>query len=460
MKILIDLISKYRFLYLLSLIFVGGIAGSLQAQQIAFPSAEGYGRFAQGGRGGDVYTVSNLNDDGEGSLRYGIENMEGPRTIVFAVSGTIQSKSPIEISKSFLTIAGQTAPGDGICIKDYGLKFTDVHNVIMRYIRLRMGDQNKGDSSGADCITANDVSDVIFDHISAGWGIDAIQDTRRSGNFTLQWSIYGETLHNTIHYEGAPHSKLGSYRECTNSISVHHNLLHSTHARHPSLVGGNPDAITDFRNNLIYNSGGQTNMGKSNTHVINNYYKQGPDTKTDIFPLRVKTKTRGEGWPMGYVSGNIFPWSEEYTNDNFSAIQYKQQDGEKYLSFTREEWELPNELVLADDKPLTQTAEGAYDLVLKYAGASISRDSNDERIINEVNTSTGKIPDSQDEVGGWPILKSLPALKDSDKDGMPDDWEKANKLNPSDPDDRNGDDDKDGYTNLEEYINSLTLEHN
>ncbi len=429
----------------------------LQAQQLSFPGAEGYGRFAQGGRGGDVYTVTNLEDDGAGSLRYGIENQNGPRTIVFAISGTIELQSEIRIDKSYLTIAGQTAPGDGICFQHYGLKMKGVHDIIMRYIRVRMGDQNKGTSSGADCITADNSTDIIFDHISAGWGIDAIQDTRGTGNFTLQWSIYGETLHNTIHYEGFPHSKLGSYRECTNSMSVHHNLLHSTFARHPSLGGGNPDAILDFRNNLIYNSGGQTNMGKSNTHVINNYYKQGPDTKTENLPLRVKSKTRGEGWPKGYVSGNIFPWNSEWTDDNFSAIQYI-QNGDKYLSFTREEWALPNELVSGDDKPETQSASEAYDLVLLFAGASKSRDSNDDRIINEVKTSTGKVPDSQDEVGGWPALKSLPAPEDADKDGMPDDWETSNGLNPNDADDRNGDANKDGYTNLEEYINSLTIE--
>jgi len=438
----------------LGFVFVIGLAGTMHAQQIAFPGAEGYGRFAKGGRGGDVYIVTNLNDDGAGSLRYGIESMEGPRTIVFAVSGNIELQSEIRIEKSYLTIAGQTAPGDGICLKHYGLKINKVHDIIMRYIRLRMGDQNKGTSSGADCITADNSSDIIFDHISAGWGIDAIQDTRGTGNFTLQWSIYGETLHNTIHYEGAPHSKLGSYRECTNNISVHHNILHSTFSRHPSLGGGVPDAIMDFRNNIIYNSGGKTNLGQSQNNAINNYYKQGPDTKTYEYPMRVKTKTKGEGWPKGYVSGNVFTWSNEYTNDNFSAIQYK-QDGDKYLSFTREEWVLPNELVFGEDRPLTQTAEGAYELVLLHAGASNSRDSNDERIINEVKNSTGRIPDSQSEVGGWPTLNSLPAPQDTDQDGMPDVWETEKGLNPADAEDRNGDRNLDGYTNLEEYLYSL-----
>jgi len=418
-------------------------------QQIAFPGAEGYGRFAKGGRGGDVYVVTNLDDDGAGSLRYGIENMNGPRTIIFAVSGTIELKSAINIEKSYLTIAGQTAPGDGICLKDYGLKFNDVHDIIMRYIRIRHGDLNKPDVTGDDCITTNDVSDIIFDHISVGWGIDAIHDLRRGGNFTLQCSIYGETLHNSLHYEGVAHSKLGSLREVTNNISLHHNLFHSTFDRHPSLGGGVPDAIIDFRNNLIYNSGGQTNLGKSQTNVINNYYKQGPVTKTDKFPMRIKTKEIGENFPAGFTSGNVYSWSQSYTNDNFSAIQYTNSG--KYLSTTREAWELPTELVFGDDRPVTQSASDAYDLVLLHAGASKSRDACDERIINEVKDGTGFVQDSQDEVGGWPTLNSLPAPQDTDQDGMPDTWETQKELNPTDPGDR----DNDGFTNLEKYLNSL-----
>ncbi|MCP4607972.1 MAG: pectate lyase [Planctomycetes bacterium] len=425
---------------------------------IAFPGAEGYGRFAKGGRGGDVYIVTHLNDDGPGSLRYGIEKMSGPRTIVFAVSGTIELKSELKVTQSNLTIAGQTAPGDGICIKDYGLKFTEVNDIIMRYIRLRLGDQNKGSSSGADCITSSKISDVIFDHISAGWGIDAIHDNREGGNFTLQWSIYGETLHDTIHYEGMPHSKLGSMRETTKNISFHHNLLHSTHNRHPSLGGSYDtpeDVIIDFRNNIIYNADGQTNLGSVQLNVINNYYKNGPDTDTGDLPMRIKGKPGKGPDPTGFTSGNIFTWDQDWTDDNYSAIQYV-QDGDKYMSTSQAEWELPGELVLGADKPLTHSASDAYDLVLLHAGASLSRDACDDRIVDEVLTSTGQIPDSQDEVGGWPTLKSLPAPIDSDKDGMADVWETANGLNHADAEDRNGDSDSDGFTNLEEYINSLT----
>jgi hypothetical protein len=246
-------------------------------------------------------------------------------------------------------------------------------------------------------------------------------------------------------------------RETTKNISLHHNLLHSTFARHPSMGGAEltpEDLIIDFRNNLIYNSGGQTNLGGGRRNVINNYYKNGPDTNTGNLPMRIKAKPGKGPAPKGFTSGNIYTWSQSWTDDNYSTIQYV-QDGDKYLSTSQAEWELPAELVFGADKPLTQTAEGAYDLVLKNAGASKSRDACDERIINEVKTSTGKVPDSQDEVGGWPTLKSKKAPKDTDQDGMPDKWEKANGLDPKNSKDRNDDKDNDGYTNLEEYLNSL-----
>ena len=426
---------------------------------IAFPGAEGYGRFAKGGRGGDVYIVTNLNDDGPGSLRYGIENMNGPRTIVFSVSGTIELKDSIKIKDSHLTIAGQTAPGDGICLKNYGLKLEDVNNIIMRYIRIRVGDQNKDDSSGADCITSSNISDVIFDHISAGWGIDAIHDNRGGGHFTLQWSIYGETLHDSIHYKNMPHSKLGSFRGTTKNISLHHNLLHSTHDRHPSMGGSDltpPDVIIDFRNNLIYNAGGTTNLGSGQRNVINNYYKNGPDTDTGDLPMRIKAKPGKGPRPTGFTSGNIFTWNQGWTDDNYSAIKYIQGGDGKYMDSSQAEWELPGELVHGDNKPATDTAKVAYSKVLKYAGASKSRDACDQRIISEVKKGTGNVPDSQNEVGGWPSLNSFPTLADRDKDGMADKWETANGLNPNDAEDRNEDGDSDGFTNLEEYINSLT----
>ena len=447
--------SAFRVSAIVTILFT--ILSSVKGGIVAFPGAEGYGRFAQGGRGGDVYIVTNLKDDGEGSLRRGIESQRGPRTIVFALSGTIALKSELKIKESYLTIAGQTAPGDGICLRDYGLKISEVSNIIIRYIRIRMGDQNKGSSSGADCITSMKISDVIFDHLSLGWGIDAIHDNREGGNFTLQWSIYGETLHDSIHYKGVPHSKLGSMRETTKNISLHHNLFHSTHARHPSMGGGEAtpeDVVIDFRNNLIYNAGGTTNLG-ARLNMINNFYEKGPDTKITSLPLRIKAQEGKGPAPTGFISGNVFSWNQGWSENNYSAIQYKQESDSKYLSSSQKEWELPGELVFGKNKPSTHSAEQARDLILQHAGASKSRDACDDRVIEEVRTGTGKIPNSQDEVGGWPKMKSLPAPADTDRDGMADEWEIANGLNPSEAGDRNGDRNADGYTNLEEYINSL-----
>ena len=239
--------------------------------------------------------------------------MNGPRTIVFLLSGTIELKDSIKIKDSNLTVAGQTAPGDGICLKDYGLKLEDVNNIIMRYIRLRIGDQNKGTSSGADCITSSNVSDVIFDHISAGWGIDAIHDNRGGGDFTLQWSIYGEVCTIAFTIKRCLIRSLGLSVERQKNISLHHNLLHSAHNRHPSMGRSDltpPSVIIDFRDNLIYNAGGTNNLGSSQCNVINNYYKNGPDTDMGDLPMRIKAKPGKGPAPTGFTSGNIFAWNQ------------------------------------------------------------------------------------------------------------------------------------------------------
>lgn len=409
----------------------------------------------KGGRGGDVYHVTNLNDDGAGSLRFGISSASGPRTIIFDVSGTIQLSDVLEINEPYLTITGQTAPGDGICLRDHSLIIKNTHDVIIRYIRIRNGDKNKGTRSGEDTITTNDVSNIIFDHISASWGIDGIHDLRRGKNFTLQWSIYAEPLHNSIHYEEVPHGKLGSMRDLTGNISLHHNVLASSTDRHPSLGGSDTNNIVDFRNYLLFNWKGGTNLGGSKTNVINNYYKPGNVTDESEKPLRVKAKDPAT--PTGFLSGNVFPWNREWTNDNFDAVKYCY--GGKYMCIEREPYELPGELVFGDDKLVTQTAAKAYDLVLQYAGASKVRDAADSRLINGIKDGTNDVIDSQDEVGGWPVLETLPAPADTDRDGMADEWEIAIGLDPTDADDRNDDRNDDGFTNLEEYINSLAEVH-
>ena len=193
--------------------------------------------------------------------------------------------------------------------------------MIVRYIRIRLGDENKVAPAGYDAIETNGVSNIIFDHISASWGIDGIHDLRGE-KFTLQWSIYGEALHNSLHEKG-PHAMLGSMRDLTDNITMHHNLMHSSRNRHPTLGGSNTLAgvITDFRNNLLFNWDGGTNFGAGSINAINNYYKPGESTDLGDEPFRIKADI-GAGDPKGFVGGNVFPWNTEWTEDNFLAINY------------------------------------------------------------------------------------------------------------------------------------------
>jgi len=223
---------------------------------VAFPGAEGFGRFATGGRGGDVYEVTNLSDVGPGSLREGIRLAKGPRTIVFGVSGTIQLKSKLVLDKSDITIAGQTAPGDGIALRDYTFQIKNATNLIVRYLRFRLGDQNKpkGAKGGDDTFNTEDLDRVIVDHCSLSWAIDGTHDLRRGGNFTLQWCILSEALNNSLHNKGE-HAMCASYRSPSANLSLHHNLFSTCRNRHPTLESASepPQHIIDFRNNLIYN---------------------------------------------------------------------------------------------------------------------------------------------------------------------------------------------------------------
>jgi len=421
----------------------------------AFPGAEGYGRFARGGRGGDVYHVINLNDSGPGSLRYGIKTISGPRTIVFDVSGAIDLQSDLRIKDvANLTIAGQSAPGDGITLKNRTLKINQVSDIIIRYIRVRLGDASK---TSGDTIGLGPARNVIFDHITATWGVDGTMDTEFLSNFTLQWCIYGEALHNSTHHKGA-HAMLMSFRKAAGPVTIHHNLLASSRNRHTSLGGGSqydPKAIHDFRNNIIYNWEGHTNLGAGQFILVGNYYRPGPNTNTSDYPI--SPKTGDEDVTVGYISGNFFEGHPEWTQDNYAAVEWGIRGGSYSAEVTREEFILQSNPVLAPYLPDTEPAEEAYKSILEHAGASLHRDTADKRIIQGVRDRTHRRIDSQDEVGGWPDLKSETAPPDTDRDGMPDAWETANGLDPADPEDRNNDRDGDGYTNLEEYLNSLVM---
>jgi pectate lyase len=424
-------------------------------KQLAFPGAEGYGRFARGGRGGDVYHVTTLADDGSGSLRDGIRSATGPCTIVFDLSGTIVLKSRLVVDKSYITIAGQSAPGDGICLRDHTFRIKNASHVIVRFIRFRLGDRNKPRPAGDDCINTEDLDQVIFDHITASWGIDGNHDLRRGGNFTLQWSIYAEALHDSLHKKG-PHAMLASFRDLTAGISLHHNLFASSRERHPTLGGSprtDPKAIVDFRNNVIYNVEGATNLGNCKINVVNNYFRPGPNSPANHRPLAVKAENRGA--TKAYVAGNVFEGAAELNRDNFLSIDVDRWSKGNYLHVVLDDVRNDGEFNLGENRPQTQSATGAYESVLKWAGASLKRDAADDRLVQGIRDRSHRRIDSQDEVGGWPELRSRPPRLDRDRDGMPDQWETECGLNPGNPADRNADRDADGYTNLEEYLNSL-----
>ncbi len=450
------------------------VCTTLCAQPLAFPHAEGFGRFAQGGRGGDVYHVTTLEDYNPktdkpivGSLRDGMLSQEGPRTIVFDLSGTIRLKAELRGTKSYLTLAGQTAPGDGITLRDYNFKLTGetgkpIHDIIIRFIRFRHGDVTKQSGDG---LSTNWINDLILDHISAGWTIDCIHDLRDAARFTMQWSAFAEALNESTHYKNGAHAMLCSYSHLYGNVTAHHNLMASSRNRHPTLGGGDrtdTTAIVDFRNNLVFNWASGTNFGQCRHNLINNYYKPGESTDYKANkPLRMKSERATSG--VGYLSGNYFVGApKEFNTDNYTAVDYSLYgtpgENNKYIGTTRAQWEWKTPFVSGADMPKTDSPETTYRIVLERAGASLVRDAVDIRVVAGVKDGTNKLINSQSQVGGWPELKSKPAPADKDGDGMPDKWEVANKLNPTDAKDRNNFTLSKDYTNLEVYLNSL-VEH-
>ncbi len=425
----------------------------------AFPGAEGFGRLARGGRGGDVYHVTNLHDSGPGSLREGITSAKGPRTIVFEVGGEIRLKSALRIEKSFLTIAGQTAPGDGITVRDYSVQIYNATDVVLRYLRFRLGDERPADAKGADdTLVTNDIRRVIIDHCSLSWAIDGTHDLRRGGDFTLQWSIISEALNNSLHSKGS-HAMAASYRDLSGPITLHHNLIATCRDRHPSLGSAQepPRYVVDFRNNLVYHwtTPGTSNFCDHFINCINNVWRPGPTSKIDQLPIAMKG-TLPE-LAKGYMAGNVFEGRDDLTRDNYAALDFQRWLGAgknyKYAGKVAD-WRADAPAELGAAMPTTQTAGEAAELVLARAGASLRRDAVDVRVISDVRNRTGKLLDSPREVGGHPALRSGPAPADTDRDGIPDAWETARGLDPKNPGDASraalG-----GYTWLEEYLNSL-----
>ena len=388
-------------------------------EQIAFPGAEGAGKYTTGGRGGTVYEVTNLDDSGDGSLRHAIQKNE-IRTIVFRVSGTIELKSDLDIHYGNLTIAGQTSPGDGICIRGYPVSIkTD--NVIIRFMRFRLGDVRKVQGDAFSCRNRRN---ILIDHCSFSWSVDEVASLYELHQSTVQWCIISEALNHSVHEKGN-HGYGGIWGGDT--VSFHHNLFAHNLSRNPRFNGARYQVVwtdlVDFRNNVIYNWGDNSIYGgeRGNHNVVNNYFKPGPGTKKSV-RSRVLNITTSENYPYGvfYVSGNYMDGNPAVTADNWNGGV----DTDALVSAVK-----AAKAFYAVSIP-EQTAQVAYQAVISSVGASLVRDAVDKRIIFEVQngtaTYTGQysqrpgIIDSQEEVGGWPELSSLPDPSDSDHDGMPD----------------------------------------
>ena len=426
------------------------LAAASPAQVAAFPGAEGAGWSSLGGRGGVVYKVVNLNDSGAGSLRAAIE-ARGARTVVFETSGTIVLERPLKITEPRITIAGQTAPGDGITLRDHPL-FVAADDVVIRYLRARLGDASGVQS---DAISVGRGHRIVIDHVSTSWSVDETLSV--SANYanpddgpydvTVQWSIIAESLNRSVHDKGQHGYGTLTRGGRGSKFSFHHNLWASHSARMPrpgnytDRVADPVGAFFDFRNNVFYNWGGEASGYNADTkslaayNFVGNAYWPGPDTKGR----------------MAFKEGNSL------AKAFFAA---NAMDG----TVPADPWSLvtgvsgpANRLAAAIDMPAvtTQSWDTANERVLSIAGASKSRDSVDQRILAGVRSRTHRIVDSETQVGGWPTLASTTPPKDSDGDGMPDAWERKAKLNPSDAADGAVARDAGGYTNLEEYLNSL-----
>jgi hypothetical protein len=435
-------------------------------RQLAFASAEGYGRFARGGRGGKVVEVTNLNDDGPGSLREALTKNIGPRTVVFTVSGIIQLKSRLVISQRYVTIAGQTAPGKGICVSRAPLGIV-ADDAIIRFMRVRLGGGSTYDGMG---ITGADHS--IVDHCSISWTIDEGFSSRGAHNITLQRTLISEALNVAGHanYEkGKSHGFAASIGGEVGSF--HHNLLAHNSGRNWSLAGGvNGDGDylgkMDIRNNIVYNWDTRTTDGGAReVNFVGNYYKPGAATHY-MYALNAQHEGYGGGMQRYFFDGNIM--LGRFDEKNQAAGRTESGKKVDYQTFVDQPFFEPY--------VTTQSAIDAYKDVLSDVGCNQPTfDDHDIRIINETLNGTytysgsksGKpgLPDSQEDVGGWENYPELhrSASFDTDHDGLPDWWEKLHKLNTNskigDFSDVNADTDHDGFTNLDNYLEWMATTH-
>lgn len=445
----------------------------------AFPGAEGYGRFTTGGRGGDVYHVTSLGDDAEnpteGMLRYYISKKSGARTIVFDVAGNIELKAPLKISKGDLSILGQTAPGEGICIKGYNLSI-NASNVVIRFIRCRLGNYG-GDDDAMSAAHHDDAlqKNIIIDHCSMSWCTDEVGSFYGNKDFTLQWCILSESLKTNSFKEGT-HGFGGIWGG--QNASFHHNLLAHNDSRMIRFDHGYVSELVgpvDYVNNVVYNwgsnstYGGENNAGKQSKqfNMIANYYKPGPGTANSAATRLLNPTTNCGNCTSPdvpgkfYIKDNYMHGSASVTNDNTCSSAIR-MDNNSPISY--EDWKknyvsatkfTTTEEAFQYNTISQQTAQNAFDKVLKYAGASLSRDDVDTRVADDAKNGTGNIIDYTSPLIKWNELKG-DNIVDTDRDGMPDDFEIKYGLDPYMANANGYDLDSKGYyTNLEVYANSL-----
>ena len=478
LKFLSELVCASSFrvsvcLYPILLIVVLGFAIPISAKESdsilekaiipAFPGAEGAGAYTRGGRGGRIIEVTNLDDGGPGSLRAAIE-AEGARIVIFRISGIITLEKVLTISNPYITVAGQTAPGDGICIRGQTTEI-NTHDVVLRYLRFRRGNiKDRNDALGG-----YPVGNIIVDHCSASWGLDENLSLYRymkkmpdgkakkmpAENITIQWCISSEALDLNNHAFGATWGG----KNC----SFHHNLFACNTGRNPSIGWGDH---FDFRNNVLFNWRHRTVDGgdaSSMVNIVANYYKPGPAVNKGAIRYRIcrpqhldmHSEAQRDGkW---YVAENFVVGNPKVTSNNWDGgVQFDDAETEAEVKALIKKVRSTTPVPAV---PITQqSAEQAYILVLTQAGATLpKRDPVDIRIINIVlegkPTYKNGIIDIPSDVGGWPEYKSAPVPVDSDHDGTPDSWEKKFGLKWSDPADGAKDIDDDGYTNVEEWLN-------
>lgn len=443
-----------------------------KAQQIAFPGAEGYGKYATGGRGGKVAIVTNLQNDGPGSFRQALAAYPNePLTVVFQVSGIIDLVTPLVLKRSNVTIAGQTAPGDGICLKGNSFIINGANksgnhgNIIIRYIRSRPGSNY---SKGVYGLDIENCHDVIVDHCSFSWANEECVAAYDVKNITIQWCIISEGLYEAGHHKG--HRSYGGVWG-GQYASFHHNLFAHLNNRTVRFNGARAHdtmAIVDYRCNVNYNwgsanacYGGDIKIpgGVSHVNIVNNYYQPGPATADSLkFVHALYAKNPDSSVGQWFVAGNYMAGNKELTKDNWQGV-----DLSELPEASRSQ--AKSDTVFAVMRiSNNEIAKEAYKTVLAGAGATLpKRDATDTRVVYEVQhkIASGKgvfgkagIIDSPAAVEGWAVYNQGTVLADTDGDGMPDEYEKNNNLSPQMSADGNAIA-ASGYSNLEVYLNSL-----